>query len=80
MKDPHVLDYATPPPPKPRPSAIVVILRFVAGIVAIAFWLAAIGAIMVAVWHGSFIFLVVPVSFGGAAAYLGSIALRGKRP
>ena len=79
MKDPHVLDYATPPPPKRRPSAIVIILRIVAGIVAIAFCLAAIGAIMVAVWHGSLIFLVVPVSFGGAAAYLGAIALRGKR-
>jgi hypothetical protein len=80
MKDPRVLDYATPPPPKHRPSAIAIILRFVAGLVAIAFCLATIGAIMVAVWHGSLILLVVPVTFGGAAVYLGSIALRGKRP
>ena len=76
-KDPRVLDYARPPAATHRQSAIKVVLRVLAGILALPFVLLTVGSVIGAI-DNNFCQIGFAILFAFATAFLGSIALRGR--
>jgi hypothetical protein len=77
LNDPHVLNYARPPSASHRQPAIKIVIRVVAGILALPFVLLTVGSVIGAI-DNNFCEIGFAILFAFATAFLGSIALRGR--